>query len=244
MGFFILKRDFLRVRAISGFTMLLLLLIVPFVVHVLEAKIPELLVGGPFFRDRGAEMVTLMLVVLLFPRCHHWLHEALLLISVPKLRHIEHRVARALEAIVDAEDDPSRARMISELLAQLHVPHYLFLSRRPKGLFVAEINALGRDVPPTLEFSEPLRKFLGHRRHFIDLQCMAFEWPFFFHQFELFRTAQALGCRYLLPIAVGESIRALLFLPDGSGGAVVSNPEVSANITNLGIAASLSRPRP
>jgi hypothetical protein len=242
MIFLILKRDFLRVRAIAGFTMLVLLITVPLAIHYLEEGTPKYLATGPFFRERGAEMATIMCVVLLFPKVHHWLHEILLLISVPKLRRIEHHVEDALEAIVDADDASARNHTVSDLLVQVRVHRYLFLPRRQKNVFVTDINTLERPVPDSVEFSEPLRHFLGRRRHFIDLQCMAYEWPFFFHQFELFRMAQALGCRYLLPIAVGDSIRAILLLPEGPAE-TVSNPEVSANIANVGIAASLSRPR-
>ena len=154
---------------------------------------------------------------------------------------IEHNVEHALEKIVDAEDDAARSHLVSELFDHLHVPQYLFLSRRPKGVFAVDINKLGRDVQPSLELSEPLRKFLGEHAHFVDLQSMAYEWQFFFHQFELFRLMQETGCRFLLPVAVGESLRGLLMLPDGPGGSVVSHPAVSENINNFGIAAAISR---
>ena len=73
--------------------------------------------------------------------------------------------------------------------------------------------------------SEGVRKFLGRRRHFVDLQTVAFEWPFFFYQFELHRIRKGTGCRYMLPVSVGESLRGLLLLPDGPGEKVkVWNP--------------------
>jgi hypothetical protein len=107
---------------------------------------------------------------------------------------------------------------------------------------MVDINKLDHEMPQSVQFSEQLRKFLGHRHHFIDLQAMAYEWPFFFNQFELHRFAEQTGCRYVLPIAVGESVRGLLLLPASAGGSVVSNPAVSPKINNLGIAAALNRP--
>jgi hypothetical protein len=285
----IIKRDFLRVRAIAGFTMLILLIFVPWFIHAMEVSIPHLLTATPFFREQGAEMVALMLLVLLFPRLHHALHEFLLVLSIPALRRIEHRVEHALEEIVDAQDEQERARMVSELFEKMQVSHYLFLSRRPKGVFVADINRLAPppsppagdvpsaetaagaapggpsperpvleyqtqaasdaspeapgQLPDSFEFSHELRHFLGKRRHFIDLHAMAFEWPFFFHQFELFRLSHATRCRFLLPISVGDSLRGLLLLPDTPATPALANPAISPNLNNLGLAASLSHPK-
>ncbi len=241
MGYLILKRDFLRVRAIAGFTMLLLLLGVPLLVHFAEESVPAFLRSGPFFGERGADMVSIMAAVLLFPIVHEKLHELLLAISEPKLRRIEHSVEHALEKIVDAEDDAARAAMVSELFEHLKVPAYLFLSRRSKGVFVVDINKLGEGAPREIDMSEGARKFLGKRRHFVDLQTVAFEWPFFFYQFELHRIRKGTGCRYMLPVSVGESLRGLLLLPDGPGEKVISHPAVTENINNVGIAAALSR---
>jgi hypothetical protein len=243
MSWLILKRDFLRVRAVDGFTTLLLLLFVPVVVNQGENIVPVLLVGGPFFHQRGAAMVAILFVVLVFPAVHHWLHELLLLISLPKVRKIERTVEHALEHIVDAETDQERLQMVSGLFEKLRVPRYLLMSRAPKNIFAADINKLDREVPARIELSSPLRHFLGKRRHFIDLHTMPFEWLFFFHQFELHRIASATGCRYLLPVSVGDSLRALILIPEGPGESVMANPAVSANINNFGIAAALSRPR-
>jgi hypothetical protein len=243
MSWLILKRDFLRVRAVDGFTTLILLLFVPIVVNQGENVVPVILSGGPFFHQRGAAMVAILFVVLVFPAVHHWLHELLLLISLPKVRKIEHTIAHALEHIVDAETDDDRRKMVTELFETLRVHRYLMISRAPKGLFTADINKLDREVPACMELSPTLRHFLGKRRHFIDLQTMPFEWPFFFHQFELHRIANATGTRYLLPVSVGDSLRALILIPEGPGESVMANPAVSSNINNFGIAAALSRPR-
>jgi hypothetical protein len=243
MAYIILKRNFLHVRAIDGFTTLLLLMLIPFLINRAEYFVPILLSGTPFFHERGADLVAILFVLLIFPTVHHWLHELLLFISLPKLRKIEHTVEHALEAIVDAQTEADRAKMISELFDTLRVPRYLFFSRGANAVFNADINNLDRNVPPTIELSPQLRKFLGQRHRFVDLHTMAFEWRYFFHQFELHRIAQATGCRYLLPVSVGESLRALLLIPEGPGESVMANPAVSANINNFGIAAALSRPR-
>jgi hypothetical protein len=171
------------------------------------------------------------------------LHEVLLFISLPRLRKIEHTVEHALETIVDAHTLEERSRLVSELFETLRVPGYLFYSRGAQACFNADINKLDRDVPPVIELSPALRKFLGQRHRFVDLHTMAFEWRYFFHQFELHRIAQATGCRYLLPVSVGDSLRALLLIPEGPGESVMANPAVSANINNFAIAAALSRPR-
>jgi hypothetical protein len=248
--FLILKRDFLRLRAIASFTTIVLLLAIPFVFHAAEEAIPPLLTRGPFFRERGAEMVTIMLVVLVFPFLHEYMHEMLLFMSVPLLRRIEHRVEHALERIIDANTSAERAELVSELLDEIHVSHYLFLSRRKRGVFAIDINTLPPPPPKALsplplvsvELSEPLRDFLGKRRHFIDLNTLAFEWPLFFHQFELHRLARVTRARFLLPISVGDSLRGLLLLADGPPESVIATPALSTNINNLALAAALSRP--
>ncbi len=248
--FLILKRDFLRLRAIGSFTTIVLLLAIPFVFYAAEEAIPPLLSRGPFFGERGAEMVTIILVVLVFPFLHEYVHELLLMLSVPLLRRIEHRVEHALERIIDANTSAERAALVSELLDEIQVTHYLFLSRRPKGLFAIDINTLPPPPPEAqsplplvaVELSEPLRTFLGKRRHFIDMKTLAFEWALFFHQFELHRLARTTRARFLLPISVGDSLRGLLLLTDGPPESVIATPALSTNINNLALAAALSRP--
>jgi hypothetical protein len=243
MGYLILKKDFLRVRMISSITTLAVVLLIPFAINRAEYFSTVFLAGSPFFRESGAELVIFLCVLLIAPSVHHLLHEVLLRISLPRLRRIEHEVEHALEAIVDARDDQARVHLVSELFKDVQVTRYLFLSRGAEALFYVDINRLDRAVPPSLELSPPLRKFLGKHHHFIDLESLAFEWTFFFHQFELNRLRETTGCRYLLPLSVGESLRGLLLLADGPGTAVIANPAVSTTISNLGLGTALSRRR-
>ncbi|HEX6864157.1 MAG TPA: hypothetical protein VF414_15115, partial [Thermoanaerobaculia bacterium] len=57
-------------------------------------------------------------------------------------------------------------------------------------------------------------------------------------QFELRRLEESTGCRYLMPVCLGRSLRALLLLPDTQSGHVLCRDLSGAEVGRLGVAAA------
>ena len=83
----------------------------------------------------------------------------------------------------------------------------------------------------------PWMEFLAGHRGFIDLDEAAYEWRYFFHQFELYRLQLQTGARYLLPITLGTSLRGLLLLPDREQPLLPGDESVAESVNTVGLEA-------
>jgi hypothetical protein len=53
--------------------------------------------------------------------------------------------------------------------------------------------------------------------------------------FDLKNLQRKTGCRYLLPVSVGDKLVALLFLPAGDSPAESDGPSLTTSFKNLGV---------
>jgi hypothetical protein len=135
----------------------------------------------------------------------------------PKLSRTEQTVTRWLEEIVESGSETGRPKSISKLFQELKIENYSIYLRARHGVFALGVDSSKADAPPHLKPSAYLREnLLAGRRTFVDFENVSREWRYYWHQFELGRIEQETGCRYLLPICIGKSVRGLLMLGTGT----------------------------
>ena len=195
-----------------------------------------------FFSEIGAEILGVLIVILVLKPLWTILERLIELLTIPKLRRIEQGVDRALEAVVDAENDTDRRTEAGELFEGLGVRHYAFYARARNGTFEISISRMpgepgNNPLPAAFPLSKHLREFLGRKRTFVDLYNVPMEWACFFQQFELYGIREGTRCRYLLPICLGKSVRGLLLLPGGRDEEAICKDPIASNLGALGMAA-------
>jgi hypothetical protein len=146
-------------------------------------------------------------------------------------------VVEALERLAAQPAGAATAAELARFFDDLGIDAYVFYSRCGADAFAATASRTSGPVAPRLDLSDGLRDFLASRPTFVDLTHLAFEWRYFFHQFELARLARASGGRYLLPVCLGPSLRGLLLLPDGEAQERVSRDALAAQVSSLALEA-------
>lgn len=235
--YLIIKRDFLHVRAIRSLVTLFLIAILPILLRLAENRLDPLLDRTPFFSERGSELVLVFVAVWCVPVIHRRLEHFIRRFADRKLHRIEQAVDEALDAIVEARSHGEKQEHLAELFTGMRVKEYALYSYRGGGAFVRDASSPDHLGIRHLTLSGELRKFLGRRHAFQDLDNSVFEWPSFFHMFDLNALRRETTCRYLLPISVGDKLVALLFLPAGESPAESDDPDLTASFKNLGVGA-------
>jgi hypothetical protein len=185
---------------------------------------------------RGKEILAVVLAVGLLPPLHRLIEGRVRHLTHPKLRELGHRIQRKLEDLVELWQPESFSR-IEELLRKTGVEGLALYVRQGKDSFQAVQPMPGKEA--TFEVSAPLRGFLARNRGYHDLRRLAFEWRYFFVQFELHRIRQnTCGC-FLLPVCLGGSVRALLLVPEESGERL--DESLAGDIAQIGLIAARFR---
>jgi hypothetical protein len=231
----ILRRDFLSLSTGWDFSRILLLAILPLLFELSEDLAGHLLEATSFFSDSGQTVLGLVIVIALLGPVEKILQRLVLRLAMPRLFAIERAVENALEAIVDAPGDAEVREAAVSVFQELEIGEYLFYGRRENGALHLLVGT--RDpAPQKIPLSKRLRSHLVHRcGSVLDLHNVPLHWRHFFQQFELARLEQATGCRYLLPVCFGNSLRALVLLPGVLDGHPVCRDLAGAEVGKLGV---------
>jgi len=233
--YLMIKRDFLHVRSIRSLVTLFLIVALPILFRLIENRIHPFLGRTPFFSQHGSELVVVLVAIWIFPKIHHYLEHFVRYFADRKLHEIEQTVDKALDAVIEAPNSEEKQKHIANLFTRLQVNEYAFYYYRGDGKFTCDAAGRNRPESASLELSTELRKFLGRHHAFLDLERSPFEWMSFFHMFDLKNLQRKTGCRYLLPVSVGDKLVALLFLPAGDSPAESDDPSLTASFKNLGV---------
>ena len=234
-----LRRDFLHMSDTKGLSYLLLAFILPVLIEVSQSIATEVMGHLQVASKRGAEVFGIVLAVFVLLPIERHLLRFLTSLSIRKLKVIESRVADAVDSICEVFDSGERRQRISDSLAGCGIGCYALYFRASPSRFVLYSHAF--DSPtvtvPEVTLSEHIRKALQEHEGFVDLEQVCKEWPMFFQQFEFFRIEKQLGCRYLLPIKLGDSLRGILMLPETSENKEMARDPLARPLSNFGVAA-------
>lgn len=233
----LLRQNVLRVVSVREFSYVAMVLVVPAAVVVVEEIAKDVFKRVPSISDRGTELVAIAGVVAVLPLIHRTIELGAGRLFVPRLPLIEREIDRVLEAVVDADTQDDRRATVAQLFDRLGITGYAFYARGRQGVFQLHLHRLSKSPVESICLSPSLRDFLAERHTFMDLYSVPFEWKYFFHQFELYQLERTTGCRHLLPICLGNSMRGLLLLPHGLTEDNVSRHPTATEFGSLGIAA-------
>jgi hypothetical protein len=234
----LLRRNFLRVASVGELSYVLMVVVVPCLIVATETAAHALFRAVPFVTESGAEIVAIGGVAALLPVIHKVVEFSIGWLVMPKLRTLQKATEHVLETVIDAHTDSDRRAEVARLFERLKVAGYAFYARGQQSRFTRYLDHMTGSLAETLLISGALREFLG-RGHsgFVDLQSVPYEWPYFFQQFELYRIEKATGCRYLLPIRLGRSVRGLLLLTGGPMEREICRQPAAEELGTLGVAA-------
>jgi len=193
-----------------------------------------------FLSERGAELIAILLVVLSLKKLWELIERGLGQLLNPKLREIEKAVQDTLRTSADAASDSRKRELVAGFFKKLKVQHYAFYIRGQERRFEEHISQMSSAPETHIELTDKLRTFLGQRRRrFVDLRCVCRRMAILLPSIpKLWRIWQKTGCRYLLPICLGESVRGLLFLPEGEAEKSVCEDALAEDISAFGSAQS------
>jgi hypothetical protein len=206
----IFRKDFLYLSAARDFSFAIAALIPVLVAWSEEfsSSFANRLTLG-LIPERGNEIVAVVLAVGLLPPIRRWIERRLLYLSQPGLQARESKIHATLEELTDLWSPESLAE-IRKLLKEIGLDGARLYVRSGRDQFTF------METRKSFEVSTSLRRFLVNREGFLELSRLAFEWRYFFVQFELHRLRTATESRFLLPIVVGGSLRALLLIPESA----------------------------
>jgi hypothetical protein len=227
--------DFLQLAGGRDVSFLASVIVLPILFETSEGSVQTILEGFGFFSETATGIVGTVAVVLLVQPVQHLLSTIFTHLINPGLSRVQKLIDQYTETVSEAEpqlggDDPAL-----QIFHGIGIVRFAFYACRRSGRLVESINNLDNDRPE-IQISLPLRKKLSATKGFIDLDSAAFEWDYFYEQFELCRLQRQLDCRYLFPVCVGHSLRALLCLGDGATSRRIAREVYSEPINNLGIA--------
>gem|GEM_PF-5992955 len=234
----LLRRNFLRVASARELTYVLMVLLVPCLVVATETLAHAVFRSVPFVTETGAEIFAIAGVAALLPLIHKGIEFTVGWLVMPKLWTLQAEIDHVLEAVVDTDGEAARRTEVARLFERLKITGYVFYARGQRSVFTRCLDHMTGASADALPISGALREFLGRRHHgFVDLQNVPFEWPYFFHQFELYRIEKATQCRYLLPIRLGKSVRGFLLLAGGRAERDICKQPAAEELGTLGVAA-------
>ena len=233
----LLRRDFLRVSAGRDFSFVVLVVALPLLFEAGKELAKEFLLHLGLVSPRGSELLALVFVVAVLEPLQRWIEEGVRYLVVRRLRRIEESIDEVLEALTEAGSREDIAAAVSRLFHQQGLERYAFYARAGRDAFQPMLQPGLEDLPPEMPVSGHLRELFAKQRRFIDLRAVAYEWPYFFHQFELARIEASTRCRYLLPVCLKSSVRGVLLLPDEPSAGELSRDALAGEINDLGVAA-------
>ena len=237
----LLGRDFLRIAAGRDLSFAILAGFLPVAMQLGEDVAKEVLEHTPFVSEAGGRVLGIAFVAAALGPIEHLLEHIVVRLSVRRLHHIERAVDDAVETLSHATAPRQAAFTIAEAFAKLGVRGFLFYTRTAPCDFRLLLSEDAGGPPQELHLSPSVLGALGGGRRFIDLHSVAFEWPDFFHQFELYRLERATGMRYVLPVCLKSSVCGLLLLPSTDEAGEVSRDAVAQEMNDLGVAAVRAR---
>lgn len=233
-----LKRNFLAVLTVSGFTFTLFSFAVPLLAAIGNTLVGRIFAGSFLQSARGERIVAIAVVVLVMRPLWNVLGKLSKRLSVRNLGRVETGIYSTLETVLDRAEDLDVRDEIFTCLAKLGIERYAFFARSSPDAFHLILkndwNAGGAD---SFQMSPYLRFCLGRNPHALVLNRMEQDDSLFFQSFELCRLEKRLHASCLLPICLGKSVRGVLVTPDSQNGH--SLPQGDAffeNVNALGLA--------
>jgi hypothetical protein len=227
--------DFLQLAGGRDVSFLASVIVLPILFETSEGSVQTILEGFGFFSETATGIIGTVTVVLLVQPVQHLLSAVFTHLVNPGLRRVQKLIDQYTETVSESGREVGRDDPALQIFQGAGIARFGFYASRPSGRMVELINKLDNNKPE-IQISLSLRKKLGTTKCFIDLQSTAFEWNYFYEQFELCRLQRQLCCRYLFPVCVGNSLRAILCLGDGAPSRKIAREAYSEPINNLGIA--------
>jgi hypothetical protein len=237
----ILRKNFLRLRAERDLSFVIVAVIAPFCFEFSENLVQDILKQTSFFSEKGANILGLCVVVLVLTPFWDYLKKVMARMTIPQFPTIQKTISGAMFDILEGEKKTDVREKVRRLFEDLSVGHFLFYEKGAEGYFDEVVSRTDHAAVDRLFLSPSLRSTLVQENSFIDMDNAMYEWRFFFVQFELYRVKRATGCRYLLPISCGESIRALIFLPDNGRSSELSRFAIANDFVNMGLSVCLKK---
>ncbi len=124
---------------------------------------------------------------------------------------------------------------INALLEKWGIKSYSFYKRTSKNRFSISTSKLVENSIEEIEISDVLIKWLVSNNSFIDLENLAEEWKYWFHEFEFYRIERKIDCRYIFPIILGNTLQGFLAMPESVDKAVIEKTENRKEINSLAV---------
>ncbi len=126
-------------------------------------------------------------------------------------------------------------KRLHKLSRQLSMRNLVRVESDVEELLVS--NGWRKNSVDSFTISRYLRRFLGAYHRTIDFERMIYEKGLLFQSFELNRIAEKLQAGCLLPICLGNSVRAIVVTPKSTATGALPNSDVFIeNVNQLGLA--------
>jgi len=236
----IFKKNLLHLSPARDYSFLVTILVV--MLAWSEERLPTYVTvfTGELASARAREILAVVFAVGLLPPLRSWIERKVLYATQSGLREIEQKIHTTLEGLTDLWQPESLSR-IDKLLKEVCLGSALLYVRRGQNLFRTS-GTVREEIKDGFLISQPLRRHLAESNGFLDLHRLAYSWRYFFFQFELYRIRLATQGRFLLPVCLGGSLRAILVIPEQKKKAQVPVGEsLTGDIAQLGLIATQVR---
>lgn len=236
-----LRRNFLAVMTGTEFTFALLTFSIPVFAEVCESLVEQGFHGAFSFlqSENGVRILSVAVIVVFLAPIWRLLRKLTRRLSVKNLVRVEADVEKTLESLFDSPDTGDVHDEVFRRLGDLGLPRYAFFGRTSAdGFVLLQKKDWPEHTPGGFRISPYLRHFLGLNRHVIEEEHLALDRKLLFQSFELARLFKRIRASCLMPICLGNSVRAILATPaDRDGRPLPNDGAFLENITALGLAA-------
>jgi hypothetical protein len=253
LGRIILYRNQWNLSAGHTLSTILLLTFVPAAWFLFEQFALEWLVKMRFFPAVAANLAGILIFAVLLRPVYHGIQWVVEWFSLKPLRPVISRMPELLESLIKSANDKDRADAIKELLQsdEIGLESFVLYSRweNPGGNLKHVLNThLNYEPPDSLRLSKNLLDQLAREASFIVVRNALREARYAAMCPELWRLQRRLGyvprsdeektwrCKYILPIAVGESLCGLLIVGDQAFPDHIRSESFVERLQNLGVA--------
>jgi uncharacterized membrane protein len=233
--------DLLRLAGGRDISFIVSVIVLPIVFEASAEHARAILHGLGLFSETATGIIGTVAVVLLVHPFQHLLSTIFTRLANPGLSRVRKVIDQYTEEATESGNLAGRGDPALQIFYGMGITRFGFYACGAAGHLIELINNLDNDTPE-IQISPSLRKKLSETKTFIDLKSAAFEWHYFYEQFELCRLERQLGCRYLFPVCLGHSLRAILCLGDDASSRKLARDAYSEHINNLGIAKLSSTP--
>lgn len=213
MGRAILRDRFLKVASTGSLSYLGAAIVLPVLFEVVSGATQELTQNLGIASEHGAGIIGVAAVVLFVQPTLQGLERILTRVVNPGLWRARRFAVALLDGATADRPTAELQRQVREFLETFGVERFAIFRRSANNRMVLALSSVpgaAREV----QVSEELQRYLVGLSGTLDLAEVPYEWRHYFYQFELYRLRRALSARYLLPVALGGSLRGFVSTAD------------------------------